>query len=52
MGVGSEVYCAVRMGRKGIGSELKPSYYKQAKKNVNHAYFEDHQEQGEIFNIE
>ena len=34
MGVGSEVYCAVRMGRYGIGAELKPSYYKQAVRNL------------------
>jgi DNA modification methylase len=34
MGVGSEVYGAVRLGRKGIGMELKPSYYRQAVKNV------------------
>lgn len=34
MGVGSEVYAAVRYGRKAIGIELKPSYYKQAEKNV------------------
>ncbi len=34
MGVGSEVYGAVRNGRRGIGIELKPSYYRQAVKNV------------------
>jgi DNA modification methylase len=34
MGVGSEVYCAVSQGRKGIGVELKPSYYRQAQKNL------------------
>ena len=34
MGVGSEVYQAVLMGRKGIGMELKESYFKQAEKNV------------------
>lgn len=34
MGVGSEVYGAVELGRKGIGVELKPSYYRQAVKNV------------------
>lgn len=34
MGVGSEVYVPVLMGRKGIGAELKPSYYRQAVKNV------------------
>ena len=34
MGVGSEVYQAVSMGRKGIGVELKPSYYSQALKNL------------------
>ena len=34
MGVGSEVYGAVKLGRRGIGIELKPSYYKQAVKNL------------------
>jgi len=34
MGVGSEVYGAVRNGRRGLGIELKPSYYRQAVKNV------------------
>ena len=34
MGVGSEVYGAVKNGRKGIGIELKSSYYKQAVKNL------------------
>lgn len=35
MGVGSEVYAAVSQGRMGIGAELKPSYYRQAIKNLN-----------------
>lgn len=34
MGIGSEVYQAVKMGRKGIGFELKESYYDLAKKNL------------------
>jgi DNA modification methylase len=34
MGVGSEVYGAVKLGRRGIGCELKPSYYRQAVKNL------------------
>ncbi len=34
MGVGSEVYCALRNGRRAIGIELKPSYFRQAKKNI------------------
>jgi DNA modification methylase len=34
MGIGSEVYAAVQMGRRAIGIELKPSYYKQAVKNL------------------
>jgi len=38
MGVGSEVYSALCAGRKGIGIELKPSYYRQAEKNVAAAY--------------
>lgn len=37
MGVGSEVYAAVRMGRYAVGAELKPSYYSQAVKNLNAA---------------
>lgn len=34
MGVGSEVYAAVQMGRFGIGAELKPSYFQQALRNL------------------
>ena len=34
MGVGSEVYAAVAAGRKGIGIELKPTYFRQAVKNL------------------
>lgn len=35
MGVGSEVFAAVQMGRIGIGSELKPSYFEQALRNMD-----------------
>jgi DNA modification methylase len=34
MGVGSEVWSAVRLGRRGVGVELKPAYYRQAQKNL------------------
>ena len=34
MGIGSEVFQAVKMNRKGIGFELKESYFDQAKKNL------------------
>lgn len=34
MGVGSEVHEAVKLGRKGIGIELKESYFKQAVMNL------------------
>jgi len=34
MGIGSEVYQAVTMNRKGIGFELKKSYYDLAVKNI------------------
>jgi DNA modification methylase len=37
MGVGSEVYGAVQAKRRGVGVELKASYYRQAVKNVQHA---------------
>ena len=36
-GVGSEVYAAVCGGRRGIGIELKASYYRQAVKNLAQA---------------
>jgi DNA modification methylase len=35
MGVGSEVYGAVLNGRKGVGVELKSSYYRQAVRNLS-----------------
>lgn len=34
MGIGSEVHEAVRLGRLGIGYELKPTYFIQAKRNM------------------
>jgi DNA modification methylase len=37
MGVGSEVFSPVSMGRKAIGIELKDSYYKQAILNLKEA---------------
>lgn len=33
-GVGSEVYGAVCLARRGVGMELKPSYYRQMVKNM------------------
>ena len=33
-GIGSELYVALEMGRKGIGAELKNSYYLQALANI------------------
>jgi DNA modification methylase len=51
MGVGSEVYSPVSMGRKAIGIELKDSYYKQAKINLSMAgkRFQDKQTQQALF---
>lgn len=49
MGVGSEVYGAVLNGRKGIGIELKPSYYRQAVKNVRAALHERERIQAPLF---
>lgn len=37
LGIGSEVYQAVKMKRRGVGFELKPSYFDEAKKNVDAA---------------
>jgi len=36
-GIGSEGYMSVKMGRRFVGSELKPSYYEIAKKNLKAA---------------
>ena len=51
MGVGSEVFSPVSLGRKAIGIELKDSYYKQAILNVQEAdkRFKDKAEQKELF---
>ena len=43
MGIGSEIYTAVRMGRKGIGIELKESYFENAYKNIMMAVQENNQ---------
>jgi DNA modification methylase len=37
MGIGSETYTAVKMGRKAIGFELKPSYFRIARQNMARA---------------
>ncbi len=44
MGVGSEVYGAVVNGRRGVGIELKPSYFRQARKNLKDAVPHDEAE--------
>ena len=49
MGVGSEVYGAVLNGRKGIGVELKKSYYTQAVSNCAAAFCEREIEQQPLF---
>lgn len=38
LGIGSEVYQAVLMKRKGIGIELKPAYFDCAVENIKRAY--------------
>ena len=48
MGVGSEVYGAICAGRRGVGIELKESYYNQALKNVRAAESME-SEQGDLF---
>jgi len=35
LGIGSEAFCAVEMGRRAVGVELKKSYYEQAVKNLD-----------------
>jgi len=52
MGVGSEVYSALCAGRRGVGIELKPSYYRQAEKNVSSAYDGKPCEENHAFNFD
>lgn len=40
LGIGSEVYQAILMGRRGIGIELKRTYFKCAVENVKNAVIE------------
>jgi DNA modification methylase len=40
MGIGSEIYEAIKLKRKGIGIELKESYYNQAVANIKNAIAE------------
>jgi len=40
MGIGSEGFCAVEMGRKFVGVELKRSYWEQACRNIESAQSE------------
>ena len=49
MGVGSEVHAAVANGRRGIGMELKPSYYRQAVKNIEAAAAADVRQTDQLF---
>ena len=51
MGVGSEVFSPVSLGRKAIGIELKDSYYKQAVLNLKDSFdrFDDVDFQNEMF---
>jgi DNA modification methylase len=54
MGVGSEVYSPVSLGRKAIGVELKDSYFKQATINLElaHRRFENEQSQVTLFELD
>ena len=52
MGVGSEVYSPVSMGRKAIGIELKDSYFKQAilnMKDSENRFKNTHKKQASLF---
>lgn len=49
MGVGSECFGALINGRKAVGMELKPAYYKQAALNCDHAV--NHKTPEELFSL-
>ena len=52
LGVGSEVYGAITNGRKGIGIELKESYYRQAVRNLEHALEHEQSSQELLFPVQ
>lgn len=43
LGIGSEVYSAIKLNRYGIGFELKESYFNEAIKNCRGCEVESHQ---------
>lgn len=49
MGIGSEVYESVRKGRKGVGIELKATYYRQAIKALEYIAYEKEKERDGVF---
>ena len=46
MGVGSEVYGAVKKGRKAVGIELKQSYFKQSVRNLENIRYNENLRMG------
>lgn len=50
MGIGSEGWEALRNGRKFIGTELNPAYFRQAVKNLSEA--EETSSVGDLFSLE
>jgi DNA modification methylase len=52
MGVGSEVFGALQNGRRAIGIELKPTYYRQACENIQNAHIISDDRQISLFDDE
>lgn len=48
-GIGSTLYEAVRLGRRGVGAELKPEYFQVASRNVARAA--DEARMGDLFSM-
>lgn len=49
-GIGSEVYVAIRCGRRGLGVELKPSYWRTAVDNLRLA--ESERDVASLFDVD
>ncbi len=50
-GIGSELYCAIMLGRRGYGCELKPEYYAKAIENCESAIKQEKEDNRDLWEL-